>query len=103
MSAGAALLELRGLTRQFGGVLAVNRLDLDVAPGEVVGLIGPNGAGKTTAFHLIAGFHAPTPGTVRFKGESRGWDSSPTRSVGAAWRARSSSSSRSPGSPPSRT
>jgi branched-chain amino acid transport system ATP-binding protein len=66
----APLLETAGLTRRFGGVLAVNRLDLTVAPGEVVGLIGPNGAGKTTVFNLIAGFHAPTSGSVRFKGES---------------------------------
>jgi branched-chain amino acid transport system ATP-binding protein len=70
MSDASPLLEVRGLTRRFGGVLAVNRLDLDVATGEVVGLIGPNGAGKTTAFNLIAGFHALSAGTVRFKGES---------------------------------
>ena len=64
------LLEVKGLSRRFGGILAVSDLDLSVASGEIVGLIGPNGAGKTTAFHLIAGFHAPTAGAIRFKGES---------------------------------
>jgi len=63
-----ALLEVRGLTKRFGGLSAVSALDLDVARGEIVGLIGPNGAGKTTAFHLIAGFHTPTAGVVRLKG-----------------------------------
>jgi branched-chain amino acid transport system ATP-binding protein len=66
----APLLEVKGLSRRFGGILAVNDLDLTVARGEIVGLIGPNGAGKTTAFHLIAGFHTPTAGVIRFKGES---------------------------------
>ena len=66
----APLLEVKGLSRRFGGIVAVNDLDLTVARGEIVGLIGPNGAGKTTAFHLIAGFHMPTAGAVRFKGES---------------------------------
>ena len=70
MTAGAPLLEVSGLGKRFGGLVAVNALDLGVSEGEIVGLIGPNGAGKTTAFHLIAGFHAPTSGTVRFKGES---------------------------------
>jgi branched-chain amino acid transport system ATP-binding protein len=64
------LLETRGLSKRFGGLLALNTLDLEVRAGEIVGLIGPNGAGKTTAFHLISGFHSPTDGTVRFKGES---------------------------------
>jgi len=64
------LLEVEGLSRHFGGVLAVSDLNLTVAPGEIVGLIGPNGAGKTTAFHLISGFHAPSAGTIHFKGDS---------------------------------
>jgi branched-chain amino acid transport system ATP-binding protein len=59
-------LEVRGLSKRFGGLHAVNRFDLTVAPGEIVGLIGPNGAGKTTVFHLIAGFHAPSDGAIRF-------------------------------------
>jgi len=64
------LLEISGLTKRFGGLLAVSQFDLDVDAGEIVGLIGPNGAGKTTVFHLIAGFHAPTSGEIRFKGAS---------------------------------
>ena len=63
MSAGLAV---RGLSKRFGGLQAVNRFDLTVAPGEIVGLIGPNGAGKTTVFHLIAGFHAPSDGAIAF-------------------------------------
>jgi branched-chain amino acid transport system ATP-binding protein len=59
-------LDVRGLSKRFGGLQAVNRFDLTVAPGEIVGLIGPNGAGKTTVFHLIAGFHAPSDGAIRF-------------------------------------
>jgi branched-chain amino acid transport system ATP-binding protein len=59
-------LEIRGLSKRFGGLQAVNRFDLTVAPGEIVGLIGPNGAGKTTVFHLIAGFHAPSDGAIAF-------------------------------------
>jgi len=62
----SAGLEVRGLSKRFGGLQAVNRFDLTVAPGEIVGLIGPNGAGKTTVFHLIAGFHAPTDGAIAF-------------------------------------
>jgi branched-chain amino acid transport system ATP-binding protein len=65
-----SLLEISGLTKRFGGLLAVSNFDLGVETGEIVGLIGPNGAGKTTVFHLIAGFHAPTSGEIRFKGAS---------------------------------
>ena len=61
---------MTGLRKHFGGLLAVNNLDLRVETGEIVGLIGPNGAGKTTAFHLISGFHEPTAGEIRFKGSS---------------------------------
>jgi branched-chain amino acid transport system ATP-binding protein len=64
----AALLELVDLTRRFGGVTAVDRLSLTVAPGELVGIIGPNGAGKTTVFNLITGLDAPDSGTVRLSG-----------------------------------
>jgi branched-chain amino acid transport system ATP-binding protein len=65
----AALLEVRGLTRRFGGVFANNDLSFDVAAGSIVGLIGPNGAGKTTVFNLITGFLAPDTGEVRFEGQ----------------------------------
>ena len=65
-----SLLEMTGLTKRFGGLLAVSNFDLSLDAGEIVGLIGPNGAGKTTVFHLIAGFHEPTSGEIRFKGGS---------------------------------
>ena len=65
-----SLLEMTGLTKRFGGLTAVGNFDLSLDAGEIVGLIGPNGAGKTTAFHLIAGFHEPTSGVIRFKGAS---------------------------------
>ena len=65
-----ALLETRGLTRLFGGLAAVNNVDLDVDKGEIVGLIGPNGAGKTTCFNLLSGFLRPTRGSIVFDGEN---------------------------------
>jgi branched-chain amino acid transport system ATP-binding protein len=65
-----SLLELDDVTKRFGGLTAVHRLRLRLEAGEIVGLIGPNGAGKTTVFHLVAGFHAPTAGEIRFKDTS---------------------------------
>jgi branched-chain amino acid transport system ATP-binding protein len=62
------LLELRGVSRSFGGLLAVKSVDLTVAAGEIIGLIGPNGAGKTTLFNLISGLYRPSAGTVHFLG-----------------------------------
>jgi branched-chain amino acid transport system ATP-binding protein len=63
------MLEVRGLTRAFGGLKAVDGVDLDVPEGAIVALIGPNGAGKTTCFAAIAGFVRPDAGSVRFAGE----------------------------------
>jgi branched-chain amino acid transport system ATP-binding protein len=65
-----ALLEIRNLSQHFGGVAALNQLDLKVSDLEILGLIGPNGAGKTTLFNVISGFYAPSTGTVAFKGET---------------------------------
>ena len=62
-------LQLRGVTKWFGGLRAVNALDLEIRPGEVRGLIGPNGAGKTTVINLISGIYKPTAGRVIFKGQ----------------------------------
>ncbi|MGW0662357.1 ABC transporter ATP-binding protein [Streptodolium elevatio] len=62
------LLDVRGVTMRFGGLTAVNGVDLTVAPGEVVGLIGPNGAGKTTFFNCLTGLYSPTEGEVRYDG-----------------------------------
>ncbi len=61
------MLEIRGLTKYFGGLSAVNNLDMTVKQGEIVGLIGPNGAGKTTVFNLITGFIRPTKGQIIFE------------------------------------
>ncbi len=64
----APLLTLRGLTRRFGGLIAVDAIDLDLAAGELVSIIGPNGAGKTTLFNLVAGLILPDAGEVRLDG-----------------------------------
>jgi branched-chain amino acid transport system permease protein len=67
-AAGAVLLDVRGATRRFGGLVAVNEMDIQVAAGEIVALIGPNGAGKSTMFNLISGVLEPSSGSVRFRG-----------------------------------
>jgi len=64
-----SLLTLKGLRKQFGGLVAVNDLDLTVEEGEIRGLIGPNGSGKTTLFSLISGFLQPTRGKVIWRGK----------------------------------
>jgi branched-chain amino acid transport system ATP-binding protein len=63
-----ALLQVEGLVRRFGGLIAVNDVSFSVEPGEIRGLIGPNGAGKTTLFNLISGTIRPSAGSVRFDG-----------------------------------
>jgi len=63
------LLELRGVTKRFGGLVANQTITFDVAPGEIVGVIGPNGAGKSTLFDVITGFYRPDGGAIRFAGE----------------------------------
>jgi branched-chain amino acid transport system ATP-binding protein len=62
-----SFLDVRGLSKRFGGLLAVEGLDLTMADGEMLGLIGPNGAGKTTVFNLLSGFLAPDAGEIRFR------------------------------------
>jgi branched-chain amino acid transport system permease protein len=64
----APVLEIRGLTRRFGGLTAVDGFDVAVKEGEIVSLVGPNGAGKTTVFNLISGVLKPTAGSVRLRG-----------------------------------
>ncbi len=67
--ADTPLLSVRNLSMRFGGLLAVDRVSMDVAPCEVVSIIGPNGAGKTTVFNCISGFYRPTGGEVIFEGK----------------------------------
>ena len=62
------ILEVKNLTKKFGGLTAVNDFSFEIMRGEFVGLIGPNGAGKTTVFNLITGFEKPSSGTIRFDG-----------------------------------
>ena len=64
------VLRMENVTMQFGGVVAVNDLSLDVPEGQIVALIGPNGAGKTTAFNCITGVYQPTNGRVEFMGKT---------------------------------
>ncbi len=64
------LCEIKGLTKYFGGLAAVNKIDLEIDAGEILGIIGPNGAGKTTLLNLISGYHKPTAGAIIFKNEN---------------------------------
>jgi branched-chain amino acid transport system ATP-binding protein len=64
-----AMLSLRGLTRRFGGLTAVDAIELDLAKGDLISIIGPNGAGKTTLFNLVTGLDRPDAGTVHFEGQ----------------------------------
>ncbi|PKM39820.1 MAG: ABC transporter ATP-binding protein [Firmicutes bacterium HGW-Firmicutes-9] len=64
------VLKLENVTMQFGGVVAVNNLSLEVNKGEIVALIGPNGAGKTTAFNCVTGIYDPTNGKISFNGKT---------------------------------
>ena len=65
-----ALLEVREVTRRFGGIVALDEVSFDVDEGEIVGLIGPNGAGKTTAFNVITRLYTPNSGELLFEGKS---------------------------------
>ncbi len=64
------LLEVKGVTRRFGGIVALDSVSFDADEGEIVGLIGPNGAGKTTAFNVITRLYRPDSGELDFEGES---------------------------------
>jgi D-xylose transport system ATP-binding protein len=69
MSPGQPLLQLEGISKQFGPVRALDRVDFAVSAGEVVGLVGDNGAGKSTLVKVIAGIHGADSGTIRFEGQ----------------------------------
>ncbi|HEU5359760.1 MAG TPA: ATP-binding cassette domain-containing protein, partial [Candidatus Deferrimicrobiaceae bacterium] len=64
------MLEIRGITKHFGGIRAVDGVDLRLAEGELVGLIGPNGSGKTTVFNLMTGIYRPDAGTITLEGKN---------------------------------
>jgi branched-chain amino acid transport system ATP-binding protein len=64
------MLQVEGLTKNFGGLTAVNSVDMSIRPGELVGLIGPNGAGKTTFFNLLTGYIRPSAGRVTLEGKN---------------------------------
>ncbi|WP_339174488.1 ABC transporter ATP-binding protein [Solibacillus sp. FSL R5-0691] len=68
----SALLKVENLGIQFGGLKAVQNVEMHMNQGELIGLIGPNGAGKTTTFNMLTGVYAPTEGTILFNGKSIG-------------------------------
>jgi ABC-type uncharacterized transport system ATPase subunit len=68
MTSGDAAITTEGLTKRYGDVLALDSLDLSVAPGEVYGYLGPNGAGKTTTIRLLLGLHRPSAGRATLLG-----------------------------------
>jgi len=80
-SAGSALLEVRGLGKRFGGLVALQGVDFNVPAGEIVALIGPNGAGKSTLFNLVTGVLPPSEGEVRLQGQRI--DTLPPRAIAA--------------------
>ena len=64
------MIEIRNVSKHFGGIKAVENVTLDIHKGSITGLIGPNGAGKTTLFNIIAGFYSPDFGEIIFEGEN---------------------------------
>jgi branched-chain amino acid transport system ATP-binding protein len=79
------VLAIEGLTKAFGGLVAVNGLDLTVHQGEIVGLLGPNGSGKTTALNLVSGVLQPNAGSIRFAGRDiAGWPTHRIAQLGVA-------------------
>ncbi|MDL2273543.1 ABC transporter ATP-binding protein [Oscillospiraceae bacterium OttesenSCG-928-G22] len=64
------VIDIRGLTKRFGGITAVNNVDIAVEKGQIFGIIGPNGAGKTTIFNMITGIYLPTEGDIQFLGKT---------------------------------
>jgi branched-chain amino acid transport system ATP-binding protein len=68
-TAAEPILVARGITKRFGGLLAVDSVDMDIPRGAIAGVIGPNGAGKTTFFNMIAGIYEPTDGEIHFEGQ----------------------------------
>ncbi|MGH8325033.1 MAG: ATP-binding cassette domain-containing protein, partial [Steroidobacteraceae bacterium] len=69
---GAPMLEVSGLTKRFGGLVAVKNLSFSIRPGEILGLVGPNGSGKSTAMKTIMGVEAPSAGSIKLDGAEIG-------------------------------
>ena len=65
----SAILDIKGLRKQFGGVTALSGVDLSINEGEILGVVGPNGSGKSTLFNVVTGVHKPTAGSVTWKGK----------------------------------
>ena len=84
-----AAIELRGLTKRFGAVTAVDDVTLELAAGTVTGILGPNGAGKTTTLRMLLGLVAPTAGSATFEGRRYADLDEPAREVGAVLEASS--------------
>ena len=82
---GDPILEVDGLRKTFGGIVAVDGATFDIEAGSITGLIGPNGAGKTTTFNLISGFYEPDGGTVRYDGRDLQEIMRPHRNETAIW------------------
>ncbi|GEC07942.1 ABC transporter ATP-binding protein [Streptomyces spinoverrucosus] len=82
-SAGSATVEVRGLTKRYGDLVAVDRLSFSVLPGRVTGFLGPNGAGKTTTLRMLLGLTAPTSGTATIHGSRYADLDEPLKAVGA--------------------
>ena len=70
MSTDEMLLEVKNLSKQFGGIKAVDNVNLQIRKGEIISVIGPNGAGKTTVFNLLTGIYKPDHGEIYFRGEA---------------------------------
>ncbi|MER7177821.1 ATP-binding cassette domain-containing protein, partial [Streptomyces mesophilus] len=77
------MIEVRGLTKRYGEVTAVDSLSFGVPPGEVTGFLGPNGAGKSTTMRMILGLDAPTAGTATIGGRAAAAHSVPLKAVGS--------------------
>ncbi len=67
-ASGQPILQAAGVSKEFGGLVAVNDVSLDIVPGSIVSIIGPNGAGKTTFFNMLTGLYKPTGGRIYFDG-----------------------------------
>ena len=81
-----AMLEVKNLGISFGGLRAVDGLDMTIEKGELYGLIGPNGAGKTTAFNMLTGVYKPTDGVIKLDGEDiTGKSTIEINKAGIAW------------------